>query len=132
VFSKLKQSVMLASRERKLEHFYSLFERGQTVLDVGVSTDSGPHRATNYFLKTFRYDPDTYTGLGVQDLYSVERSFPAMRFVRYPGGAFPFSDKQFDWAFSNAVIEHVGGEEAQLLFMNELMRVAHNAFFHDS
>jgi ubiquinone/menaquinone biosynthesis C-methylase UbiE len=54
----------------------------------------------------------------------MEVLFPGKRFVQYAGGRFPFSNKTFDWVFSNAVIEHVGDENAQLLFLNEMMRVA--------
>lgn len=126
----IKKKVMKASREQKVGHFYTLFKEGQTVLDVGISAESKKGLSVrNYFLKTYRYDPGSYTGLGVQDLSGMADTFPGKRFVRYPGGRFPFSDKEFDWVFSNAVIEHVGDEDAQLLFLNEMMRVANNVFF---
>ncbi len=126
-----KKKVMGTNREEKLRHFYSLFNEGESVLDVGVSAESkkGGLPARNYFLKNYRYDAGTYTGLGVHDLAGMEDLFPGKRFVHYPGGRFPFSDKQFDWVFSNAVIEHVGDDDAQLLFLNEMIRVAHNVFF---
>jgi len=125
-----KKKVMGVSRERKLRHFYSLFGEGESVLDVGVAAESKSGLpARNLFLKTYRYDPGTYTGLGVQDLSGMEDLFPGKRFVKYPGGKFPFSDREFDWVFSNAVIEHVGDDDAQLLFLNEMMRVSQNVFF---
>jgi hypothetical protein len=125
-----KKKTMRSSREKKLRHFYSLFKEGESVLDVGVSAESRRDLpAANYFLKNYRYDPRTYTGLGVQDLTGMEELFPGKRFVQYPGGKFPFSDKEFDWVFSNAVIEHVGDDGAQLAFLNEMMRVASNVFF---
>lgn len=125
-----KNKMMQISRERKLRHFYSVFSDGMTVLDVGVSSDSKTRRsAANYFLKNFPYDPKYYTGLGVHDLSDIKSSYPAMRFIRYPGGTFPFKDDEFDWVFSNAVIEHVGDDSAQLLFVNEMLRVAKNVFF---
>ena len=55
--------------------------------------------------------------------------YPGKRFVRYPGGRFPFDDKAFDWIYCNAVIEHVGDDEAQIQFVNEMLRVARNVFF---
>lgn len=121
---------MQISRERKLNHFYYLFQDGMTVLDVGVSTESRegiPER--NYFLKYFRYAPEYYTGLGIQDMSRMEEFFPGKRFVQYPGGQFPFKEREFDWVFSNAVIEHVGDNEAQVYFLNEMLRVADNVFF---
>ena len=126
----IKKKLMENSREKKLNHFYSLFDEGQSVLDVGVSTEAkGEILAQNYFLRNYRYESSTYTGLGVQDLSDIEKKFPEKRFVQYSGGIFPFPDKAFDWVFSNAVIEHVGEDDEQLLFLNEMMRVAKNVFF---
>ena len=126
----VKNKVMEVSRKKKLRHFYSLCKRGQTVLDIGVSAETKRGLAArNYFLKHYRYDPETYTGLGIQDLTGMVDLFPGKHFIQYPGGKFPFSDKEFDWIFSNAVIEHVGDDGAQLLFLNEMMRVANNVFF---
>jgi 2-polyprenyl-3-methyl-5-hydroxy-6-metoxy-1,4-benzoquinol methylase len=123
----LKNTIMQRSRTKKLDHFYSLY-RGGNVLDVGVS---GKERlpAVNMFLKNFRYAGQFYTGLGVQDLTEVAARHPDKRFVRYTGGMFPFKDNAFDWVFSNSVIEHVGDNDAQLKFVNEMLRVGKNVFF---
>ncbi len=127
---KLKERVIKKSREEKLTHFYSLYTEGMTVLDVGVSSESKDGMSTrNYFLKNFKYDSKYYTGLGVQDLSQMNNLFPGKQFVQYQGGKFPFEDNEFDWVFSNAVIEHVGDDEAQLFFINEMLRVAKNVFF---
>ena len=126
----LKKSIMKRSREQKLEHFYSLCPQTSKVLDVGVFGEkrmSNP--VLNYFLKTFRYPSQNYTGLSIRDLSQMDRLFPGKRFVQYSGGTFPFGDKEFDWVFSNAVIEHVGTDAAQLKFVNEMLRVARNVFF---
>jgi hypothetical protein len=125
----LQNKVSKYSRERKVDHFYSLYKDGESVLDAGVSAESGLLPLQNYFLKNFRYSRKLYTGLGVQDLSGMEALYPGRRFVQYPGGVFPFTDKEFDWVFSNAVIEHVGESSAQLLFLNEMMRVGKKVFF---
>jgi hypothetical protein len=40
------------------------------------------------------------------------------------GRLLPFADNEFDIAFSNSVIEHVGDTKSQKAFANEVMRVA--------
>lgn len=130
LINRLKEKVMKDSREEKLAHFYSHYKEGMTVLDVGVSSETGTGMpARNYFLKNFKYDSKYYMGLGVQDLSKMGDLFPGKRFVQYQRGKFPFDDNEFDWIFSNAVIEHVGNDEAQLFFINEMLRVASNVFF---
>jgi Methyltransferase domain len=126
--TKIKVAEM--SRKKKLDHFYSLSKAGDTVLDVGVAREVEERPPTiNYFLKNYRYHPATYTALSIDDLSGMEDLFPGKRFVDYGGRQFPFSDREFDWVFCNAVIEHVGDDDAQLLFLNEMMRVAKNVFF---
>jgi SAM-dependent methyltransferase len=41
----------------------------------------------------------------------------------------PYEDKSFDWAFSNAVLEHVGDFEKQSRFAAEIQRVARVGYF---
>lgn len=122
---------MLHSRQAKVAHFHSLFRPGMTVLDVGVTAKDDPSSLgpKNYLLKTYPYAPETYTGLGVHDLDALQRAYPRMRFVRYDGRRMPFDDGEFDWVFSNAVIEHVGDRDEQLSFLNEMLRVGRYVFF---
>ena len=126
----IQVKVMRISREKKLEHFFSLCNEEMTVLDVGVSSENDPEGVLiNYFLKKFPYPSKNYTGLGIQDLDEMEQLFPEKKFVQYSGDTFPFQDNQFDWVFSNGVIEHIGQELAQLRFLNEMLRVGKNVFF---
>ena len=124
---------MEQSRRKKLDHFYGLCPKDASIIDVGVSREerktgkAAPSK--NLFLKTFRYKSDNYTGLGVQDLSGMDQLYPGKRFVQYPGDDFPFKDNEFDWVFSNAVIEHVGDDGAQVHFVNEMIRVARNVYF---
>jgi SAM-dependent methyltransferase len=118
---------MAVSRQKKLEHFYSLAKNGK-ILDAGVG-DAIRIAGDNLFLETFRFSDDCYTGLGVENLTALQERHPGKKFVTYPGDYFPFEDKEFDWVFSNAVIEHVGDDAAQLRFVNEMLRVGKNIFF---
>ena len=130
ILDPIKIMVARISRAKKLNHFYSYFKEGMTVLDAGVYSESKKNlQTTNMFLREFRYSSKYYTGLGIQNLNGMDKLFPGKRFVQYPGGQFPFNDKEFDWVFSNAVIEHVGDNAAQLYFLNEMLRVGKNIFF---
>jgi 2-polyprenyl-3-methyl-5-hydroxy-6-metoxy-1,4-benzoquinol methylase len=48
--------------------------------------------------------------------------------VTASGTNLPFEDDSFDIAFSNAVVEHVGGRDEQRRFVHELCRVAPRVF----
>lgn len=127
MYSKVKLLVMDMSRKAKLAQFYSGYAGGK-VLDVGVSGRNWTNME-NVFLKSFRGQPGDYTAIGIEDLSELSRHYPDRQFVQYPGGRFPFADGEFEWAYSNAVIEHVGDREAQVAFLDEMLRVAKNVFF---
>lgn len=128
IFTHVKNSVMEQSRQKKLTHFYALCRSESKVLDVGISNiEHNPQ--VNMFLNKFRFAADNYTGLAVECMDEIRKKHPDKRFVEYSGGKFPFRDDEFDWVFSNAVIEHVGDKNDQMIFLNEMMRVSKNVFF---
>jgi hypothetical protein len=123
--------VSMRSRERKLRLFLASFEPGPetTVIDVGV-TDApfGGGSSDNFFEAWYPW-PKQITGVGVTELDRFSAAFPAVRAVRADGRELPFGDGEFDLAFSNAVVEHVGGgREGQRRFVHELCRVARRVF----
>lgn len=126
-FKEIKTWVMMHSRKKKLKDFYAHCSGG-SVLDVGVSSNEH-NSSVNILLNNFRFNDKLYTGLGIQDLTDLEAKHLGKRFVQYPGGTFPFDDDQFEWVFSNAVIEHVGNRDEQINFLNEMLRVGKNVFF---
>ena len=77
----------------------------------------------NFIIKNYRYK-DNITALGIGELAEFKKNYPAVRAVTYGGREFPFDDNEFDIAHSNAVIEHVGGFEAQKIFLSEIVRVS--------
>jgi hypothetical protein len=123
--------VSLWSRERKLRLFLELFRPGPetSVLDVGV-TDApfGAGSTDNYFEAHYPY-PERITAVGTTELERFAAAFPRVRVVRADGRDLPFSDREFELCFSNAVVEHVaGGRAGQRRFVGELCRVAARVF----
>lgn len=97
-----------------------------TILDVGVSDVTG--EAANVLERKYPHlDRVTAVGLGVADEFQTAFSQVAYRQIG-PGEKLPFGDHAFDIAASNAVLEHVGSEAAQRLFVAELVRVARTVF----
>jgi len=127
MLKKIAYTISYKSRLSKLDQFYAYYKSGR-VLDVGVTSGNNA-KGSNIFLKSFRYSSGQYTGLGVENLDEVSQNYPDKKFVQYDGRIFPFDDNEFDWVFSNAVIEHVGKSSSQLLFLNEMLRVGRNVFF---
>ncbi|MBM2833965.1 MAG: hypothetical protein HW406_1126 [Candidatus Brocadiaceae bacterium] len=92
------------------------------ILEVGVE-DHEHAPVANFLIKKYPY-PENITALGIGNLSEFQRKYPAVKTVVYDGRMFPFEDKSFDIAHSNAVIEHVGNFEAQKLFLKEMTRVS--------
>jgi len=129
---RLASRVSLRSRRRKLDLFLETFRPGPdtSVVDVGV-TDSGFGAggfATDNFFEALYPWPDRVTAVGVTSLEHFAAAFPQVRIVRADGRSLPFSDREFDLAFSNAVVEHVGDPDDQRAFVHELCRVARRVF----
>jgi Methyltransferase domain len=123
--------VSMRSRERKLRLFLEALGPGPetTIVDVGV-TDApfGDGSSDNFFEALYPW-PERITAVGITELDRFRTAFPAIPAVRADGRELPFADGTFDLAFSNAVVEHVGGgREGQRRFVHELCRVARRVF----
>jgi Methyltransferase domain len=123
--------VSMRSRERKLRLFLEALGPGPdtTIVDVGV-TDApfGDGSSDNFFEALYPW-PERITAVGITDLDRFCAAFPGIAAVRADGRELPFADGAFDLAFSNAVVEHVGGgREGQRRFVHELCRVAQRVF----
>jgi SAM-dependent methyltransferase len=128
VTNSFAERAMRAARRQ----MYELFCRelapvpATTILDIGVSTVDGPEANT---LEKLYPHPNMITCAGLDDGAEAGQSLAGIHYVQIrPGGPLPFADKQFDIAYSNAVLEHVGGPEARREFMSEAMRVAKSVF----
>jgi hypothetical protein len=134
MLSPLAGRISLASRRGKFRVFMDAFRptAETTIVDVGV-VDSGFGQgggasSTHNFLEAMYPWPSQITAVGLGELPSFERAFPEVTTIRADGRDLPFADGEFDIAFSNAVVEHVGDEAAQRAFIAELCRVARGVF----
>ena len=97
------------------------------VLDVGVSLDVRSPEAN--VLEQFLPNRERLTCAGIGDGRGVQAAYPGVRFVQIaPHAPLPFADGEFDAAYSNAVIEHVGSRAQQRAFLTELCRVGRRVF----
>ena len=126
---KTKLILMQRSREKKLKEILSLLRSFEdpSILDVGPA-DKEYSPLDNYFEKKYPHQ-GKITVLSLYPLRKFPERYPEIKTVSYTGGRFPFESKQFSIAISNAVIEHVGDYEAQLTFVNELIRVGQQIYF---
>ena len=124
----------LWNRRRKLALFMETMQPGPEtrVIDVGVGdtgfgTEPGVASSHNFFEALYPW-PDRITAVSDVPLPNFAREFPTVSTVTANGTELPFEDDAFDVAFSNAVVEHVGGPAEQHRFVAELCRVAPRVF----
>jgi Methyltransferase domain len=131
---RLAARVSLWNRRRKMELFLRAVapEPETRVLDVGVgdtgfATEAGVAASHNFFEAMYPW-PERITAVSDVPLPRFAREFPQVETVTADGRELPFADDAFDVAFSNAVVEHVGGRDDQRRFVHELCRVARRVF----
>jgi SAM-dependent methyltransferase len=130
---RLADAVSLRSRRRKLRLFLDELRPGPatTVLDAGADElgfgDPGSCATLNFFEELYPW-PERITALGLHDGRGFGNRYPHVRYVQGDACALPFPDASFDLYFSNAVIEHVGGEARQAQLVQEALRVAERVF----
>lgn len=112
-------------RSQKCDLFFEALrpQPADSLLDVGGGTGilGEFDRVYRYFatVQVVNLDPQTISQAGLEH---VKCSIA-------DGCCLPFCDGSFDWVFSNAVIEHVGGPERQFRFAEEIRRVARKGYF---
>lgn len=110
------------NRKRKYELFVKVIKPLETdqILDVGFNNIEYSY-VDNYLEKNYPYLKNI-TALGIESDSCFKVRYPEVNTVIYDGGNYPFKNASFDIGWSNAVLEHVGDEEAQILFLKELKR----------
>jgi SAM-dependent methyltransferase len=133
----LADQISLRSRRRKFGLFMETMvpTAETTVLDIGVddfafgelSVNEGSCETLNFFEEMYPWR-ERLTAVGLHDGERFRSSYPEARYVQGNALELPFEDESFDVVFSNAVIEHVGGEVEQRRFVAEALRVGRRAF----
>lgn len=128
MFKNLAVNISTKNRQKKYQYFLQQMKPdvNTQILDVGF-TDDDPYPGINFLERNYPYQRNI-TALGIEEAPKFKKNFPEVKVVMYDGEVFPFADKTFDIAWSNAVIEHVGGYDKQVLFLSELLRTSKNIF----
>lgn len=118
---RLKQKISNRNREKKFKHAMSLIKNNDVIIDIGVDPFLGGN--TNYFEKWYKL-PNKLTCLGVYaDFSKFKKEFPDFNLIEFNGFDFPLFEEKFDFAFSNAVIEHVGDNNKQIEWLSEIKKI---------
>lgn len=117
---KLKKNVSDSNRRKKYQLAVSFINENDTVIDIGVDPTLGGN--TNYFEKFFDL-PNKLTCLGVEDDFTeFTLAFPDYELLVFNGTNFPDFNDKFDFAFSNAVLEHVGPDDSKREWLHNISK----------
>ena len=116
------------AREEMFSLFMSEFQptSSTSILDLGVSDEENAE--ANILEKRYPFQNKlTCAGLGNGKL--VLSSYPGIEYIKILAGRpLPFRDGAFDIVYSNAVLEHVGGQEERRHFIQEALRIGRSVF----
>lgn len=112
-------------RSQKCELFFSALrpDPGDSLMDVG-----GGIGILGEFAKIYRFFRTVHV-VNLDPQRIEEKGLEHVKCEVADGCSLPFADGSFDWVFSNAVIEHVGGMQRQKSFAREIRRVARKGYF---
>lgn len=116
--------VSARSRARKIDELARRLPAGSSVLVVGVSGASAI--TSSNMIERWLCGHCRTVGLA----YDVPRGDFEAPVVRGDARRLPFADDSVDYVVSNAVIEHVGGEDGARAMIAESARVARRGWIH--
>jgi len=121
---KLKKLISDRNRRGKFDLAMSMIPPTSKVIDIGVDpTITGN---TNYFERGFNYKNNIWplSALGVKaDFSKFQKEFPLVNLHQFDGVNFPPFASKFDFAFCNAVIEHVGDHNIRVKWLKGIKKL---------
>ena len=123
---RLAAAVSERSRGQKLVWIRGQVKPGSSVLLVGAAIPRGDDLGVDNIVERGLVEHADVHAL-VYDEGDPRLGCP---YTRGDGCELPFEDGSFDYVFSNAVIEHVGGPERARAMLAESRRVARRGAFH--
>jgi hypothetical protein len=124
----LAERILILARDRIYRDFIESMHpsAGSTIADVGISDFLSA--GANVLERKYPHQRQI-TACGISDAEEFRAAFPQVRYCRIePNRSLPFADATFTIATSNAVLEHLGSHENQILFIRELCRIAARVF----
>lgn len=120
IFTKLRWRFSRFNRKRELRFAKEYIKRNKisSCLVVGATPKFSEHKFVNLIESYLPLICDKVVFRGIEPTGGLWPNW-----IQADGKELPFADKEFDFVFSNAVIEHVDGEEAQRQFLLEHSRV---------
>ncbi|XOF33710.1 MAG: class I SAM-dependent methyltransferase [Candidatus Electrothrix sp. YB6] len=118
------------SRKKKNKLFFSRIRPDETTRVIDIGSQVGTKYSEGIqFLDIYPWKKNvTAVNLSPQHIKNIRKKYPGVNAQTADALNLPWPDQYFDVAYSNAVIEHVGGAEAQRKFASEVMRVAKKYF----
>jgi hypothetical protein len=126
--SKKGMRLIVKARQAMFQLFLDQVQPNPTskIIDIGVSGEEND--GANFLEQHYKW-PSQITCAGIGDGTNLKLAHPKVSFVNIePNKRLPFADNYFDISYSNAVIEHVGGQSARAFFISEHIRVAKIVF----
>jgi hypothetical protein len=124
----LGERMVVAARDRIYADLMRCCRPGpdDTILDVGVS--DVVNDAANVLERKYPHQ-DRITAVGLGNGTAFRASYPKAAYRQIEANRpLPFADHAFEFAVSNAVLEHVGSHWDQAAFVRDLTRVARKVF----
>lgn len=126
IFSKLSK----ISRRNKLKMFFSEMapDENSTIIDIGAQVGDR-NTDTMQMIDLYPWKKNiTAINIHAEHVKNIKEKYPEVSAEVADGLNLPWPDKYFDIAYSNAVIEHVGGPAEQRIFASEISRVSKRFF----